>query len=69
MFRKGTRVIIVDEAKAQETHARVHNGEKGTIGEKTSKSNLYPVHIDGDSSPYPWYIPLTCLKRIPKRGK
>lgn len=66
MFKKGTRVVIVDEAEARKLHARVTNGEKGTIGSPRGNPDYISVHIDGDPDPLPWAMLATCVKRIRK---
>ncbi len=66
MFKKGTRVIIVDEVEAESLGADVRNGEKGTIGEPRSHLGYVNVHIDGDSSPMPWVVSASCVERIRK---
>lgn len=66
MFKKGTRVVIVDEAKAKEHGARVANGEKGTIGKPRGSPDYINVHIDGDKNPLPWAMVASCAKRIRK---
>ncbi|KKN53783.1 hypothetical protein LCGC14_0598760 [marine sediment metagenome] len=63
MFRKGTRVVIVDEVEAQRVSAIVYNGQKGTIGEPCTEGNVN-VHMDGDLYPTPWAVPTSCVRRL-----
>lgn len=70
MFKKGTRVVVVDEMKARDVGALVRNGEKGTIGEPHGKGSEHVrVHMDSDSNPAAWSMAASCLKRIRKQKK
>lgn len=69
MFRKGTRVVIVDEKTARSLAAGVRNGQTGTIGAPRGTPDHVNVHMDGDPSPIAWAMPATCVKRIRKPKK
>ena len=66
MFRKGTRVVVVDEKEAQSMGAHVRNGQKGTVGGPASSPEYVRVHMDNDSSTMPWGMLNSCVKRIRK---
>ncbi len=63
MLKKGVRVVIVDEQRAQAVGAKVYNKEKGTIGAPYCLNYVY-VHMDGDTGPMAWAMPASCVKRL-----
>lgn len=69
MFRKGTRVVVVDAREARKMGAEVSDGEKGTVGKPASDPEYVRVHMDGDTSPIPWSMPTSCVKRIRKQRR
>lgn len=62
-FKKGDRVVVVDEKLAYiTTSAVVKNGDIGTVG--IWEVGDYEVLIDGDLSGIPWWIPQKAVELL-----